>query len=80
MTPKTDYAHLDEATKAEIVKQFDYARGIGATDPMHAVAIAADAAFHLTNKQLNGEVGIRAFASALAVCAMRGKISMTWKD
>jgi hypothetical protein len=69
----TDYANLTEEIKAEIIRQYEYARSMKATTEQ-AVAIAAHAAYRLTDRQWNGKIGSNAFASACAVLVMSGHL------
>lgn len=78
--PKTrTYATLTKEEREMILREFDYARDLGATDPGHAAAIAANHVFKLTDKQWNGPTAPNYYAIALTVAFHNGRIAAQFK-
>ena len=68
------YANLTDDQRQSIIQEFD--RAIGNTDPKHASAIAAVNGLRIGNKAWNGKKGSNAWAAALAVLVMAGKLEV----
>lgn len=69
-----NYANLTDDERNEIVRQYNYAVKMGATDAGHAAAIAATNAFNLTTRQWNCNIGTNCYAMAVAVLFHNGII------
>jgi len=72
------YGKLTDAQKDAILREFDRARDLGATDPGHAAVCAAHNALNLSERAWNGRTGSDAFAAAFTLAYMRGRFTPTF--
>ena len=63
-----------------IIKRFEMARSMGATDPAHAAAIAARDVLCKTDRQWDGKHGSEAYAAALTTLVHNKKIKVGWVE